>query len=82
MKKLILIAILATTIWGADFSGYTTEKLIEMRGTVAVEQRDAFRAEMKKRIKTMTPEQKELFMQSKQKRSGMGQGHGMGMQNY
>lgn len=76
MKKIIAIAILATAIWAVDFTGYTTEQLIDMRGTVPVQDRADFRAEMQKRIQTMTPQERQLFMQSKQKRSGIGRGAG------
>ncbi len=78
MKKIIAVALLASVIWAADFTGYTTEQLISMRGTVAVQDRVDFRAEMQKRIQTMTPQQRQLFMQSKKNRSGMGAGRGAG----
>jgi len=76
MKKIIAIALLATAVWAADFTGYTTEQLISMRGTVPVQDRADFRAEMQKRMQTMTPQQRQLFMQSKKNRSGMGGGAG------
>ncbi len=78
MKKIIAVALLASVVWAADFTGYTTEQLISMRGTVAVQDRVGFRAEMQKRIQTMTPQQRQLFMQSKKNRSGMGGGAGAG----
>ncbi|MCF6340155.1 MAG: DUF1104 domain-containing protein [Sulfurimonas sp.] len=78
MKKLIVIALLSSVVWAADFVGYTTEELINKRGTIPVENRPAFREEMQKRMATMTSEQRQLFMQSKQQRSGMEQGAGMG----
>ena len=78
MKKIIAIAFLASVVWAVDFTGYTTDQLINMRGTVAVQDRADFRTEMQKRIQTMTPQQRQLFMQSKKNRSGMGAGRGAG----
>jgi len=76
MKKLIFITLLATVAWAVDFSSYSTEELISMRGSVPVDQRADFRAEMQKRIPNMTPAQRALFAQSKNSRRGMGQGMG------
>jgi len=76
MKKVIMLALLASGAWAADFSQMSTEELMNMRGTISVNERPAFRAEMQKRMQTMTPAQRQQFMQSS---PGGGQGMGKGM---
>ncbi|NOZ90750.1 MAG: DUF1104 domain-containing protein [Epsilonproteobacteria bacterium] len=68
MKKIILaislvtVGLLATT----DFSQMTTDELIAMRGTVAVEDRDAFRTELQSRLSTMTAQERDALKASRQ----------------
>ena len=77
MKKVIILtALLASAAWAVDFSQMSTEELMSMRGTVSVDERPAFRAEMQKRMQTMTPTQRQQFMQSS---PGKGQSMGQGM---
>jgi len=71
MKKVIILALLASAAWAVDFSQMSTEELMSMRGTISVNERPAFRAEMQKRMQTMTPAQRQQFMQSS---PGKGQG--------
>lgn len=95
MKILMSIlagSILATGLWAADFSSMTMEELTALRGKVPVEERDAFRAEMQKRMQSMTPEERQKYMPAgrtgpmdgtgsrygKGSGGGMGQGQGMG----
>jgi Ca2+-binding EF-hand superfamily protein len=67
MKRTLLISsFLALSLWAVDYSQMTTEQLIEMRGSVPVEDRDAFRAEMQSRLQTMTTEERAAFMASRQ----------------
>lgn len=83
MKKLALLALLGTLAWSVDFSQLSTDELMKLRGTVAPSERPAFRAEMQKRMQSMSPEQRQQMMNSRGKGMGMGQGRGMGqgMQN-
>jgi len=76
MKKVIILALLASATWAMDFSQMSTEELMSMRGTISVNERPAFRAEMQKRMQTMTPTQRQQFMQSS---PGRGQSMGQGM---
>ncbi|MCH9741182.1 MAG: DUF1104 domain-containing protein [Epsilonproteobacteria bacterium] len=72
MKKTVLtIGFLTIGLMAADFSQLTTEELIDMRGTVAVEDRADFRAEMQSRVATMTAEEQAAFRDSRQ---GVGMG--------
>jgi len=59
MRKGILAIILATGILSAtDFTSMSTEDLIGVKGTVATEEREAFKAEMQSRVSTMTAEER------------------------
>ncbi len=67
MKKSILLAsVLAMSLWAVDYSQMTTQQLIELRGSVPIEDRDAFRAEMQSRMQTMTAEEIAAFRASRQ----------------
>ncbi len=81
MKRLVAVAVLALGIAGGayatDFSSYTTDELLEMRGTVAVEDRDAFRSELQDRLQSMTPEERAAYDIG---RNG-GTGSGLGIQD-
>ena len=84
--------VLATGLWATDFSSLTMEELVALRGKVPVEERDAFRAEMQKRMQSMTAEERQKYMPTgktgpmdgpgsqygKGSGGGMGQGGGMG----
>jgi hypothetical protein len=75
MKKTVLaIGFLAITLMATDYSEMTTEELISLRGTVAVEDRADFRAEMQSRVATMTPEEQATFRASRQGQGMRGQG--------
>jgi len=71
MKRLMIIALLVSGAWAADFSHMSTEEMMNMRGSVPVDDRPTFQQEMQKRMQSMTP-------QERQKYKGMGQGMGMG----
>ncbi len=70
-RSILLTSFLALSLWAVDFSQMTTEQLIQMRGSVAVEDRDAYRAQMQSRLQNMTQEERAAFMASRQV-SGMG----------
>ncbi len=59
MKRVILATILATGILSAtDFTQMSTEELVSLRGTVATEERDAFRDELQSRLSTLSVDEK------------------------
>ena len=74
MKRLIIISLLASAAWAADFSQMSTEEMMNMRGSVPIDDRPAFREEMQKRMQSMHPEERQKYMNSR----GMGQGLGKG----
>ncbi len=85
MKKIMIISALACmALWATDFSQMSTEELMNMRGTVPLDERPAFQQEMQKRMQTLTPEERQKYMGSqgqgmnKGSGNGMGQGQGMG----
>lgn len=78
MKKLITIALLASGAFAADFSQMSTEEMMNMRGTVPVDERPAFRQEMQKRMQSMSWEERQKYKGMGGQGKGMGQGRGMG----
>lgn len=74
MKKIISLCILAASLsFGADYSQMSTQEMQNMRGSVPIEDREAFRTEMQNRMKNMSQEERESFMKDGSKR-GRGQG--------
>lgn len=77
----IATALLAATMMtGTDFSSMTMEELTGLRGQVPAEERDAFRAEMKSRMQSLSPEERQQYMPSGKTgaRDGTGSRHGSG----
>jgi Ca2+-binding EF-hand superfamily protein len=75
MKKVIILtALLISAALAADYSQVSTEELMNMRGTISVNEQPAFRAEMQKRMQTMTPTQRQELMQRPANAQGMGKG--------
>ena len=50
MKKIIVLALLASATWAVDFTQISTEDLTNMRGTISLNDQAAFREEMQKRM--------------------------------
>ena len=67
MKRLMIIVLLASGALATDFSNMSTEEMMNMRGSLSVDDRPRFRQEMQKRMQSMTP-------QERQKYNGMGKG--------
>ncbi len=65
-KTVFTMSLLTIGLLAVDFSQMTTQELIDMRGTVAVEDRDAFRAEMQSRVANMTTEERTALRNSRQ----------------
>jgi hypothetical protein len=65
MKTFLIAASLAAGLCvnavAADFSSYSTEELLDMRGSVPIEERSDFKAELHDRISVMTPEEKARY---------------------
>lgn len=79
MKKIMIISALACmALWATDFSQMSTEELMNMRGTVSLDERPAFQQEMQKRMQTLTPEERQKYMGSQGKSMNKGSGNGMG----
>jgi Ca2+-binding EF-hand superfamily protein len=71
----MIIALLATGAFAADFSQMSTEEMMSMKGSVPVADRPAFQQEMQNRMQGMTPEERQKY----QGMRGMGQGKGQGL---
>jgi|GEM_PF-1165985 len=86
----IMLGVVATALllgasqaMAADYSQMSTEELAAMRGTMqnaTVEERNAFRNEWQKRIRTMSPEERSRYMgpPGARNKSGYGSGGGYG----
>ena len=71
MKRLIIMALLASGTWAADFSHMSTEEMLNMRGSVSVDDRPSFQQEMQKRMQSMTPQERQKYNMRKNKGKGM-----------
>ncbi len=79
MKKVIIgLSIAAISLMAVDYSQMTMEELTALRGTVAVEERDAFRAEMQSRMQAMTPEERQVYRAERGNKKGQGARDGSG----
>jgi len=84
MKNLILaMSLTAMSLMGADYSALTLDELNDLRGTIAVEDREDFRAEMQSRINIMTPDELTIFQEDRMATGGAGvqDGSGAGSMN-
>ena len=92
MKKIILIScLIAASVFATDYSNMSTEEMMNLRGSVPSEDRDAFRSEMRSRVQNMSDDERSSFMQNRpqgqgsrdgsgsQMRRGSGGGMGQGM---
>lgn len=82
-KILLAISLTTMSLMAADYSQMTMDELNALRGTIAVEERDAFRAEMQSRLLAMTPEERATYMADRGKPQGQGirDGSGAGRMN-
>ncbi len=75
MKKIILtLSLISVTLFATDFSKMNMEELNAMRGSVPIEERDAFRAEMQSRLQAMSPEERQQYISERKKRRSNGKG--------
>lgn len=84
MKKVIIgLSIATISLMAVDYSQMTMEELNALRGTVAVEEQDAFKAEMQSRMQAMTPEERQIYRAERGNRKGQGlqDGSGQGRMN-
>ncbi len=75
------LALCATSVWAADYSGYSTDELAAMRGSmreVSDEDRGRFRAEWKKRVNELPVEERAKYTTRPENAEGGGQGQGKG----
>ena len=77
------MSIAAISLMAVDYSQMTMEELNALRGTVAVEERDAFKAEMQSRMQAMTPEERAVYRAERgnTKSQGLKDGSGEGRMN-
>jgi len=59
MKKFILgLIFLSGVVYATDYSALSTQELMDLKGTVPTEQRDAFRSEMQSRTNALSYDEK------------------------
>ena len=71
---LIAMSIAVVSLMATDYSAMTFDELNAQRGTVAIEDRDAFRAEMQSRINAMSDEERTAYFAN---RAVVGSGNGV-----
>lgn len=77
----LTLGLLTIPAWGADYGGYSPEELAAMRGTMrnaSAQERNAFRQEWQKRIRSMTQEERQQYMGRPANAPGGGSGYGYG----
>ncbi len=81
--SLVAMSLVAMSLVAADYSQMTTDELSALRGTVAVEDREVFRAEMQSRMQAMTPEERREYRVDRgfTKGQGLKDGSGKGKKN-
>lgn len=71
MKKIIFTtALLASTLFGVDYSTMSIDELNSLKGSIPAEERESFRAAMQSNMQSLTPEERATYRTS----SGQGQG--------
>ncbi len=74
MKKIILIScLLVSSVFATDYTSMTLDEMVDARGTVAPEDRDAFRTEFQSKTQYLTPEEK-MALKGNPEQSTNGQG--------
>jgi len=63
MKRIFLAAVLfAVSAMATDFSQMTTEELVALRGSVAVEEQSAFQEELQSRLSALSVEERQELL--------------------
>ena len=71
MRKLLLASLLlAGSAFATDYTSMTLDEMLAQKGSVDVENRDAFRTEMQSKMQALTPDERASVMNS----NNMGQG--------
>ena len=80
MKRTVLtLGLLTLGLMATDFSSMTTEELIDLRGTVSVDEQADYRTEMLSRVDSMSSDELAALRASRQANpAGMGAGQGAG----
>lgn len=80
MKSLTMVALLSLNIFAADYTAMSMEELQAMRGSVSVDEKAAFQAEMQSRMQALSPEERQTAASTmRQSKSGPADGSGSQM---
>jgi uncharacterized membrane protein YgcG len=73
MRKSILISLLSiSTLFATDYSTMSLSDMLSQKGSVAVEDRDAFRSSMQSKMQSLTPEERATYTGSSKGNYGQG----------
>lgn len=73
MKKVLLsVAVVANLAFATDYSTMPLDEMMSKKGTIAPEEREAFRTEMQKKMQSLSPEERSQ-MRSSNNSKGNGQ---------
>lgn len=61
IKLVSVLLVSSVMLIAADYSSMSTQDMMKMRGNVPMEDREAFRTEMQKRVPMMSPEERREF---------------------
>ena len=78
MKKIITLIAIVTSVFAVNFEHMSTDEMMNMRGNVPSNQQADFQKEMQKRMKSMSPQEQQMF---KKNNKNMMQGQGNMMNN-
>jgi mRNA-degrading endonuclease RelE of RelBE toxin-antitoxin system len=79
MKTMMTLMVIATSVFAMNFEHMSNEEMMNIRGNVPSHQQADFQKEMQKRMKSMSPQQQQMF---KNKNQNMMHGQGnMNSQN-
>jgi len=82
MKKIILASCLVVvSVFATDYSNMSTDEMMNLRGSIPAEDRDAFRSEMQNRVSNMSDDERSSFRESRGQRQGQGSQDGSGSMN-
>ena len=75
MKKALAIALLSSLLFATDYSSMSIDELSNLRNSVPIEERDAFRDAYREKVQGLSPEERNSFSR------GSGNGNGQRLQD-
>ena len=73
MKKIIGTTLIAVSLFAVDYTSMSIDELANLRGSVPVEDRDAFKSAFQEKIQYLSPEEKIAYSRGKAQGDGTGE---------